>query len=209
MDHISLILHVMQDALELHAVATVTIGTFLLGENAALAAFALSAQGYINPVLAVLCVFIGSMLADIFWFFMTEYVIRRYYEERFEKRLVKAEQKDDEKRFIITLIDKHFFWVLIFIKFLMGMRLLLTIYIVLKNRIPFHKKVILDAIGTVLFLGILFPVGWFFGKGVSSALAVEQGFISFLSIIVFIMLFGAFSHRIVMFFLKRYFRSKK
>jgi membrane protein DedA with SNARE-associated domain len=144
------------------------------------------------------------MLADIFWFFMTEYVIRRHY----EKRITKSMQSDD-KRFIISLVDKHFFWVLIFIKFLMGMRLVLTIYIVLKNRIPFFQKVLIDAVGTVLFLAVLFPIGWLFGKGVSSALSLEQNILTILSAVVFIILFVSLAPKIFIFVLKKIFKYKK
>lgn len=204
MDHIIWVIQFLDEMLVSHGELTSLIGTFLLGENAAIAIFALSAQGYIHPVNALIFVFFGSMLADIFWFFMTEYVIRHHY----EKRITKSMQSDD-KRFIISLVDKHFFWVLIFIKFLMGMRLVLTIYIVLKNRIPFFQKVLIDAVGTVLFLAVLFPIGWLFGKGVSSALSLEQNILTILSAVVFIILFVSLAPKIFIFVLKKIFKYKK
>lgn len=204
MEHIIWMVDILDNVLLDHGGLTSLIGTFLLGENAAIAIFALSAQGYIHPVKALTFVFMGSMLADIFWFFMTEYVIRRHYEKRVTDSL-----QGEDRRFIISLIDRHFFWVLIFIKFLMGMRLVLTIYIVLKNRIPFVQKVILDAIGTVLFLAVLFPIGWLFGKGVSSALTLEQSILTVFSTIIFIILFVTFSPKLFIFILKKIFKYKK
>lgn len=199
--HINSLIDGLQTLLSVHGGITAIIGTFLLGENAALAIFALSAQGYINPIKAIVSVFIGSMAADSFWFFITEYVFRSHYERKFNK-----ESKDENHQFMIRLIDKHFFWVLIFIKFLVGMRLFLTVYIVLKNRIPFFRKVLLDAVGTVLFLAVIFPVGWFFGKGVSSALSVEKRVSDILSIIVLVIAFGVILPRIITYILKRYYK---
>lgn len=204
MEHIEWMLKTLKHALEVHEAMAVIVGTFFLGESAMLASFALSAQGFINPLKAIVYVFIGSMAADIFWFFMTEYVFRPHYESYLVKRLKKAEDNENE-RFIMRLIDKHFFWTLIFIKFLMGMRLILTIYIVLKNRIPFYQKVAIDAVGTVLYLAVIFPAGWFLGKGISSVLAVEQGFIAVISIIVFFFLFSIVVPKVFLFIAKKFF----
>lgn len=203
MEHINWLIGFMQDGLNHYPAVTVIVGTFLLGENVALAVFALSAQGYIDPVSAIIFVFIGSMSADIFWFFMTEFVIRKYYEEHFTKKATKGEHK----QFLIKLIDKYFFWVLILIKFLIGMRLILTIYIVLKNRIPFWRKVMLDAVGTVLLFTVLFPVGWFFGKGVSSVLSIQRGATGIISIIVFVFIFSILIPPLIITILKRFFKE--
>lgn len=155
--------------LEQYEALTIFISVFLTGENAAIAIFALSAQGLINPVHALVYAFLGSLASDVFWFFITEYVLR----ERYEKRLERA-TKDKSNRFFMHLIDKHFFWTLIFIKFLVGIRLILTIYIVIKNKIPFKTKVALDALGTIIFMGAIFPIGWYLGKGFSSALSFQE-----------------------------------
>ena len=113
MDHTTLVWVIgqMESLLTHYGILVVIVGVFLLGENAALAAFALSAKGFIDPVTAFICAFIGSLASDIFWFFITEYVLRKHYEKRFEK-----ESHKKKNRFLIHLAEKHFFWTLIFIK---------------------------------------------------------------------------------------------
>lgn len=173
----------IQQGLESYGELVVMVSVFLLGENAAISVFALSANQYIDPVTALIYAFLGSLASDVFWFFVTEYILR----ERYEKKFLEA-SKEKENKFFMKLIDKHFFWTLIFIKFLVGMRLILTIYIVIKNRIPFLQKVLLDSIGTILFMAILFPVGWYLGKGFSHALTIEQTIIHGVSFIVAVVL---------------------
>jgi len=172
MEHgfISGMILVMEVLLNDYGAFTVAVSVFFLGENAALAIFALAGLGFISPVEAFLWAFVGSLLSDVFWFFIAEFVLRKHYEKR-----VKEAKQEESNRFFMRLIDNHFFWMLIFIKFMVGIRLILTIYIVLKNKIPFWKKVLLDSIGTFLFMGALFPVGWYLGKGNSESLSIEQG----------------------------------
>lgn len=187
----------LQEMLQNHGALVALVATFLSGENAALALFALSAQGYITPLKAIVFVFCGSMLADIFWFFVTEYILRPYYEKKGGVSLaLRPKNKTEEK--VLHLIDHHFFWMLIFIKFLIGMRLVLTIYIVLKNKIPFYKKVAYDAVGTLIFLAVLFPIGFLFGKGVSSIFSYTENIMNIISLIVFIIVFMFIVKRVLL-----------
>ncbi len=189
-------IHLLQEMLQNHGALVATIATFLSGENAALALFALSAQGYIHPIKALFFVFCGSMLADIFWFVVTEYVLRPYYEKKGGVSFaLRPKNKTEEK--VLRRIDTHFFWMLIFIKFLIGMRLVLTIYIVLKNKIPFYKKVAYDAAGTIIFLAVLFPIGFLFGKGVSSIFSYTENIMNIISLVVSIIVFMFIAKKIM------------
>ena len=199
METITAVLSMMHTVLDQYGDLVVVLATFLLGENAALATFALSAQGYIHPLKAVVFVFIGSMLADTFWFLVTEYILKRHY-----KKYIDAKLKKGDEKMLARLVDNHFFVVLIFIKFLVGVRLFLTIYIILKNKIPFYKLALLNAVGTVLFIAVIFPMGWFFGKGFSSMMLAGNWLIKVLSMVVFVVLFVNFLSRFVMFIVRRY-----
>ena len=113
MEHglISNIIPLIENLLKHYGAFTVGVSVFLLGENAALAVFALAAQGMINPLTAFIWAFVGSLLSDVFWFFIAEYCLRDYY----ERRILKAKQVESN-RFFMRMVDKHFFWMLIFIK---------------------------------------------------------------------------------------------
>lgn len=158
---------------------TVGLSVFFLGENAALAVFALSAKGLIDPRVAFVWAFLGSFASDIFWFLIAEYVFKKYYE-----RKIKEAKQDKSNRFLMRLIDKHFFITLVIIKFLVGMRLILTLYIVLKNKIPFITKAALNIIATALFMAVLFPIGWHLGLGSSDSLSIEQNLVQVVTIVV-------------------------
>lgn len=181
MDHgiMSTLLQSVQTLLSNYGEFTVGISVFFLGENAALAVFALSAQGLIDPRTAFLWAFLGSFASDIFWFLMAEYVFKKYYE-----RKIKEASNEKSNRFYMRLIDKHFFITLVLIKFLVGMRLILTLYIVLKNKIPFVTKVALNIIATALFMGVLFPIGWHLGLGSSDSLSIEQNLVRVMTIVI-------------------------
>jgi membrane protein DedA with SNARE-associated domain len=181
MDHsiITTLIQSIETLLTNYGQFTVALSVFFLGENAALAVFALSAKGLIDPRIAFAWAFLGSFASDIFWFLIAEYVFKKYYE-----RKIKEAKQDKSNRFFMRLIDKYFFITLVVIKFLVGMRLILTLYIVLKNKIPFITKAALNIIATTLFMGVLFPIGWHLGLGSSNSLSIEENLVQVMTIVV-------------------------
>lgn len=204
MDYIGLItglIQSLQEPLAHHGELIVAVSVLMFGENAALAIFALAAKGYIDPVTAFIWACIGSLASDIFWFFVTEHILRKRFGKYFET-------KEKTSRLFMHLTENYFFWTLIFIKFLAGIRLMLTIYIVIKNRIPFSTKVILDAIGTVIFMSVLFPIGWYLGKGVSSALSIQQNITYVVSVVVGVLIFTVVAPKIAVRLFERFHKIK-
>jgi membrane protein DedA with SNARE-associated domain len=200
MDYVGIItglIQSLQEPLARHGEIIVAVSVLMFGENAALAIFALSAKGFINPVTAFIWAFIGSLASDIFWFFVTEHILRKRFGRYFET-------KGKTNRLFMHLTENYFFWTLIFIKFLAGIRLMLTIYIVIKNRIPFSTKVTLDAIGTVIFMSVLFPIGWYLGKGVSSALSIQQNITYVLSVVVGVLLITVVAPKVALRIFERF-----
>lgn len=182
----------MQLTLVAYSAATVWLGAFLLGESGMLAAFALAAQGHLAVGTAIIWAFLGSLSADIFWYLIIEKVIKKRDKTYFQKK------SDTEiQMLLIRLADRHTFLVLTFIKFLVGMRLLLTIYIVLMKHIPFKTYLLLNTIGTVFFIAVLFPLGWFLGKGLSSALSFEHGFIGIISVVALVLILFHIAQRLI------------
>ena len=178
------------------------LSVFLLGENGVLAASILSSQGYLSPQTVFLYAALGSLSADIFWYSVIVFGLKRTYEKRFLK-----EKQSEEKMFVLKIAERHTFLFLTFIKFLIGMRLFLTIYILLKKHIPFMKYLLINCIGTVLFIGVLFPLGWLLGEGVSSALSLERGAVGLVSAAVVVIILANLLPRLFTFIIARY--SKK
>lgn len=180
----------------------VYLGTLLFGENGALAAFMLSAQDFVSPQGALLFAFMGSLSADVFWFFIARKLFRKSYEKRLLNKPL-----DKHGTFLLRMADKHTFLFLTFIKFLVGMRLFLTVYILLKKRISFLRYLFLNIIGTILFMGVLFPVGWLLGKGVTVAFSLGKGIMSFFTLIIIIIILVNFLLRLVTFIITKYSRK--
>lgn len=183
-DHqfISLIMGFVQTALSVYGAATVGFAVFLMGESAILAVAALSAQGFIGIKTALVWSFIGSLSADIFWYSM----ITKFFKKQSKEHLQETKPSEDQA-LLLHFAQHHTFVVLFFIKFLVGMRLFLTFYIVLKKHIKFGTYLWINSLGTLLFVGILFPLGWLLGKGVSSVLSFERGFMGIISVLVLVL----------------------
>lgn len=193
-DLISSVMNIMQSSLSTHGAIAVWFGVFLSGETGILAASALSAQGHINPWTVVVWAFLGSLSADIFWYWMIEKIIKKRDKKYFQKP---ASPKTEA--LLIRFTDRNTFFVLTFIKFLVGMRLFLTFYIVLKKHIPFRTYLSLNSLGTMFFIAVLFPAGWFLGRGISSVLSLERGLSSAVSVVVIIFIFFQISRRVFAF----------
>lgn len=188
----------LQIALISYGAITIFVATFLFGENGALAGFMFAAGGYISPAAAFGYAFLGSLSADIFWYFVSSTVFRKVYERR-----IRNSPQTGPKMMLTRLAEEHTFFLLTFIKFLAGMRLFLTIYIILRKRIPFSTYLFFNAIGTVFFMGVLFPVGWFLGKGFSGLFFIQKGITSLLLVMVVVIIFSQLIPRAVAFIIAR------
>jgi len=178
----------------------VYLSVFLLGENGVLAASMLSSQGYLSPQTVFLYAALGSLSADVFWYVIIMTVLKRIR----GGRILKQETTNERKKFVLTMAERHTFLFLTFIKFLIGMRLFLTTYILLKKHIPFVRYLLINAIGTILFIGVLFPLGWLLGKGVASALALERGVVGLVSTVVIVIILANLLPRLFAFIIARY-----
>lgn len=69
---------------------------------------------------------------------------------------------------------------------------------VLKNKIPFYKKMFIDSIGTALFMGILFPIGWYLGKGATEARSLEQKMGQILTVVIMLFIVTHLTFRVTM-----------
>ncbi|MDO8520589.1 MAG: hypothetical protein Q7S52_00575 [bacterium] len=194
----------MLSMIQSHGSSMVYFGVFLLGENGALAAFMLAAQEQLTPQTAFLYAVLGSLSADIFWYWTSVKVLKRFFEKKFLQQ-----EASEQKIFLLKMADQHTFVFLTFIKFLVGMRLFLTVYILLKKQISFARYLLINVVGTVLFIGVLFPAGWFLGKGISAAFTLERGITGLFSVIIVATILFNLLSRIFAFFVGKYVKKRK
>ncbi len=176
--------------------------TFIAGENGALFSIIFALQGFIPVSDALLFSFLGSLSADLFWYGVTISTIRPWLDRRIKKKM--SEGKMEEKP-LFSVADKYPYVVLVFIKFLVGIRLLLTIYIVAKRKIHFHLYLLCNVLANILFIGVLYGLVWSLNTWTDRALETSQNITHFIAAIVVVgigvhILFRIFEHYLIGFF---------
>ncbi|QQR64574.1 hypothetical protein IPH92_03360 [Candidatus Kaiserbacteria bacterium] len=178
----------LQSDIALVSLFVIWLITFLTGENGALLALVLAFQGYLPIQDAILFSFLGSLSADIFWYGMTVSTIRPWIEKKFKKKFPK--KVEAEQRSFFALADTHPYIVLVFIKFLVGIRLFLTVYIISKKNIPFIRYVIVNVFANILFIAGLTLLAWFFSESTEYAFKTEQTITHLFTLIVVVSIGG-------------------
>lgn len=183
----------MQSSLILWGPLVVWPVVLFTGEGGAVVAFAFAAQGYINPISAAIFAFLGSFSADLFWYFATTGAIKPW----FVRRTTKTPIIEEKSRAFIGLINNHPYILLIILKFLMGIRLMLTLYILTKKHIPFKAYFLCTFLGNLLFIAVLFPIGWLLGKGLGGALILQKDISGVITLILVVGIGGQILFRII------------
>lgn len=138
------------------------VGAFFFGETVILAAAFLAGQGTLNISYVFILAFLATVISDTVWFLLAKKILA--WLNRLEKYKAHSER-------IVGKMTKYTgnkpFLALLFVKFLYGTRVITIIYLSLKT-IPLKKFIIYDAIGTLIWLSVLLPIGWLAGKSVLS-----------------------------------------
>lgn len=162
--------------------------TFIGGENGGLLSIAMAFRGYIDISEALVFTFLGSLSADVFWYGVTMRTILPVFDRWSAKK--KKQAKDSDGLQFFSIADKHPYLLLIFIKFMVGLRLILTIYVVAKHRIPFYRYLLCNALANTLFVLGLYILVWFFEQGTEAAMGIERGFSGLLTMILLVTVGG-------------------
>ncbi len=150
--------------LELYGPLAALVGAFLLGEIAILVAFILAAQGLIPADTVFIFSVIGMLLADFFWYFFGVGTLHFLHQWNLYERA-----SAPILNLLHRIVGKNLFLSLIFIKFLYGARLIVMVYLaVIKT--PLRVFLVFDAIGVVIFVSVLFVIGWLAGQGIYNLL---------------------------------------
>ncbi|MBP6975521.1 MAG: hypothetical protein KBB51_01680 [Candidatus Moranbacteria bacterium] len=144
--------------------AFVFFGTFLLGENVIIAAFIFAATQPNIFLGTITFVLLATLATDIFWYLMAVHVISKTSIKTFFERKCTAANGEPLPWHIIYRYPASLLFI---IKFLVGIRILLSVSIVLKTRISFRKFLLFDALGAVFFIAILGSVSWLIGTGIN------------------------------------------
>lgn len=136
------------------------LSVMVLNEGAILGAFALAAdQGVGRIAFVALASIAGSFTNDLVLYGLARYGFGRIF------RWTPSPDSGRETAVFDRLFLGNPLLSLLFIKFLFGVRILLTIYLVAKKQIPFRPFVLYDAAGIALYVFVLGMIGVLIGQG--------------------------------------------
>lgn len=161
------------------------ISVFLFGEAAIFVSLLLSQQGLISLTLVFIYAVIGTLSADVFWFF-----VGRYFPKQMIPDFMKRTVLDSAYSFFKSLTKDKFFLSLLFLKFFVGIRLAIILYIA-RQKITFVRFFIYDALGTVIYMFLVTILTLGFGKAIEK---VVPSYHVSVSIIVGLLLVYFISH---------------
>lgn len=144
-----------------HWMLSTYFGVVVLNEGAILASFSLlggsGTERYIGVAAASVA---GALTNDLILYVMARYGLKRFSSGD------NADKSADAETIFQKIFLRNAFLSLLFIKFLFGFRIALTLYLVVKRRLPFLRYVAYDLLGIVLYVSVLGLVGWLIGKGI-------------------------------------------
>lgn len=178
--------------------ASAWLAVFCFGENGALVVFALTSQGIMAPVPTFVWAVFGTLSADLFWYGVAKIKFR------YSTKLPAPEKKQPLPINMITnLLNAHPLIAMICIKFLVGLRIFLILYISHRAIFSFRRYLFLNALGGIVFMSVLFPIGWLLGKGIIATNSTFQIITSFLTLTITVVILSRMFPYIIKWFLKK------
>lgn len=144
--------------LSAHWFLSTYLGTMVFNESAILGAFSLLIDGSVGRYFFLgLAATLGVLTNDLILYGITHFGLGKF--------IRKVEGKKEEIKNIFEKVFLHnTFLSLLFLKFLVGIRTLLTIYLLAEKRVNLKMYVLYDLCGIILYVVVLGILGIFIGK---------------------------------------------
>jgi membrane protein DedA with SNARE-associated domain len=161
------------------------VGMFLLGETVLLPALYLTQEGHLNLFMVIVVSALATIVSDFVW-----YVVA--YKAPLHKvgtwHRVKKHQALFEK--LSALFDAHAYRVLFVSKFVYGTRILVQLLCGMK-KMPFVNYLIINTLGTLLYIALLYCVAYFVGGLIAPHVigGIKAAIIIFIILVVLVNLF--------------------
>lgn len=160
----SIILYVSQ-----HWFLSTYLGTMIFNEGAILTVFSLSINGgwyyYAGVVFVVV---LGVLSNDLLL-----YAIGHFGSKKFCRAYeIKADESQAVKTIFQKIFFRNIFLTLLFIKFFFGVRLILTLYLITRKKIPFVKYFLYSLCGIILYVGVLSVISLLIMNGVGGTMGI-------------------------------------
>jgi membrane protein DedA with SNARE-associated domain len=150
------------EILTLYQMPALFLGSFLFGETVILAAAVLSAQGLWSTWTIFWLSLLGTLASDALWFLYGQKILSFFH--RWEKY-----RRGSEKflRSLEKLTGARPHLSLLWVKAVYGVRIFTIIYLSMR-KVDFWKFIILDAIGSAWWLGVIILFGRVAGTGLDN-----------------------------------------
>lgn len=139
---------------------TIFVTAFFGGEGVIMTSAFLAARGIWSIEAVFFLTLTGTVAADIVWFLFGYQILQMFGKYSKLKNYTGFEKK------LNNIFGKRPFLILLFIKFLYGTRILTIVYLSYR-KMSLKMFALYDTIGTMLWLAVILPIGWFAGKGVA------------------------------------------
>jgi membrane protein DedA with SNARE-associated domain len=132
------------------------LASFFTGEGGGVLVLTYAFDQLLDLPTAFIAVFLGFLCADIFWFIVVKLSIRtRLFRNHFSTKL---HALPPLRIFIFEYAKKHPYTILLFSKFIAGLRLILMIYIVSQPQTRWWKYLIFNILGDLFFTIVLLGI---------------------------------------------------
>jgi|GEM_PF-3273493 len=141
-----------------HALISTYFSVMVFNESAILAAFSFVPQSDSALVVGVAAAAVaGSLTNDLILYALARYGVSRF--------VGASEEGSGAESFFERWFLSNIFLTLFFIKFLFGIRLVLTVYLVVKKRVPLGKFIAYDFLGIIFYVTVIGGLGLLVGLG--------------------------------------------
>lgn len=149
------------------------------GEVVVLGAVIVAVHGSWSLAEVVVWCFLGTIASDLAWFRLAGAVDRRW-----GHRLEGSPRSQALMAWLRQRTGHRPWLALLLVKFLYGTRFLMIVYVATR-RIPSHRFVVYDGLGTAAWLAVLVPLGWGIARGlVGSGVAARLDVVAVVLVVV-------------------------
>ncbi|OGM95873.1 MAG: hypothetical protein A2816_00070 [Candidatus Yanofskybacteria bacterium RIFCSPHIGHO2_01_FULL_39_44] len=180
-------------------ISGIFIASFFLGENVTIPAFVLANQGYLDLKIVIIAAYCASLSADLFW-----YCICRLFFKKFDLDKWYNKANISNQRIYKFVLDKHIFFSITFIKFLIGLRLILTLALIMIKKFTFKKFFIFSVLSNIVLIFGLSILGLLVSRGID-LLPIYRGISGIFTIIILSLILV----NVIPFIVKLYFSKRK
>jgi membrane protein DedA with SNARE-associated domain len=168
-----------------HAYTASFVGAMFGGEETIIVITMLAAGGIVSLWSVFIFSFLGTIISDSIWFYagktsiFNKMITHRFFAGGYNKLTNVMDATFHGNRFLALLTTK----------FLYGTRVVTIMYIS-REKIPFLRFTVYNALTTAIWLPIVLAIGWFAGKGFGILLNITKNVqVIIISIIAFVAVF--------------------